>query len=34
MDYLRKLIPGARVESVGGVDEQPFFGDPTEVVGP
>jgi Adenylate cyclase, family 3 (some proteins contain HAMP domain) len=34
MAYLRGLIPGARVEAVGGVDEQPFFGDPTEVVGP
>jgi class 3 adenylate cyclase len=34
MEYLRGLIPGARVEAVGGVDEQPFFGDPTEVVGP
>jgi class 3 adenylate cyclase len=33
MDYTRDLIPGARIEPVGGVDEQPFFGDPTEVVG-
>ncbi len=33
VEYLRSLIPGARVETVGGVDEQPFFGDPTEVVG-
>jgi class 3 adenylate cyclase len=34
MDYLRALIPGARVEATGGVDEQPFFGDPADVVGP
>jgi class 3 adenylate cyclase len=34
MDYLRALIPGARVEATGGVDEQPFFGDPAAVVGP
>lgn len=34
MEYLRRLIPGARVEAVGGEDEQPFLGDPTEVVGP
>jgi len=33
MEYLRVLIPGARVGAVGGVDEQPYFGDPTEVVG-
>jgi class 3 adenylate cyclase len=34
MGYLRALIPGARVEATGGVDEQPFFGDPADVVGP
>jgi class 3 adenylate cyclase/pimeloyl-ACP methyl ester carboxylesterase len=33
MEYLRGLIPGARVEAIGGEDEQPFFGDPTEIVG-
>ena len=33
MEYLRGLIPGSRVEAVGGEDEQPYFGDPTEVVG-
>src|SRR6185295_8460931 len=27
MEYLRELIPGARVEAVGGEDEQPFLGD-------
>jgi len=34
MEYLRRLIPGARIQSVGGVDEQPFFGEPSKVVGP
>jgi class 3 adenylate cyclase len=34
MDYLQRLIPTARVESVPGVDEQPYFGDPSDVVGP
>lgn len=34
IEYLRGLIPGARVEAVGGTDEQPFLGDPTQVVGP
>ncbi len=33
MEYLRGQIPGARVGTVQGVDEQPFFGDPTEFVG-
>lgn len=33
VEYLRDLIPGARVELVGGVDEQPFFGDAVEIVG-
>ncbi len=33
VEYLRDLIPGARVEPVAGVDEQPYFGDPTELVG-
>jgi class 3 adenylate cyclase len=33
VEYLRGLIPGSRVEAVGGEDEQPYFGDPTEVVG-
>jgi class 3 adenylate cyclase len=32
VDYVRQLIPGARLEPVGGVDEQPYFGDPTELV--
>jgi len=34
MEYLRTKIPGARVEATEGVDEQPFLGDPTDVVGP
>ena len=34
MEYLRALIPAARVEAVGGVDEQPYFGDPSDVVAP
>ncbi len=34
MEYLRGLIPAARVEAVGGTDEQPFFGDPSDVVEP
>ncbi|MDP9301832.1 MAG: adenylate/guanylate cyclase domain-containing protein [Actinomycetota bacterium] len=34
MEYLRSLIPGARVEATGGVDEQPFFGNVADVVGP
>jgi hypothetical protein len=32
VDYVRQLIPGARLEPVGGVDEQPYFGDATELV--
>ncbi|MDP9299694.1 MAG: adenylate/guanylate cyclase domain-containing protein [Actinomycetota bacterium] len=34
MEYLRGLIPAARIESVGGIDEQPYFGDPSDVVEP
>jgi class 3 adenylate cyclase len=34
MEYLRALIPGSRVEAVEGADEQPFFGDPADVVEP
>jgi class 3 adenylate cyclase len=34
MEYVSHLIAGARVEPVAGVDEQPYFGDPREVVGP
>src|SRR4029077_11792992 len=33
-DAIRALIPGARVEAVSGVDEQPMFGDPNDVVEP
>jgi class 3 adenylate cyclase len=32
VEYLRALVPGGRVQAVSGVDEQPFLGDPTEVV--
>jgi class 3 adenylate cyclase len=34
MEYLRELIPAARVDAVSGIDEQPYFGDPASVVGP
>ncbi|MDP9234859.1 MAG: adenylate/guanylate cyclase domain-containing protein [Actinomycetota bacterium] len=34
MEYLRGLIPASQVEAVGGVDEQPYFGDPSDVVEP
>jgi class 3 adenylate cyclase len=34
MEFLRDLIPGARIEPVEGVDEQPYFGDPARVVVP
>jgi class 3 adenylate cyclase len=34
MDYLRGLIHTARIEAISGVDEQPYFGDPSDVVEP
>jgi class 3 adenylate cyclase len=33
VDYLRNLIPGAHIATVAGTDEQPYFGDPNEMVG-
>jgi hypothetical protein len=33
-EYLRALIAAARMDAVGGVDEQPYFGEPSHVVGP
>ncbi|HLO09559.1 MAG TPA: adenylate/guanylate cyclase domain-containing protein [Desulfobacteria bacterium] len=32
MEYLQGLIPASRVEAVSGVDEQPFFGDPNDLI--
>jgi class 3 adenylate cyclase len=32
VEYLRDLIPGAQAAPVGGTDEQPYFGDPSDMV--